>query len=148
MDKFFLDPAPADPSVIICGVLCHFLCDFSKFQPEKCRCILRTSHRSQFQGHISHLMVAEIQTQPVPSGKRMTGKVFHRICLFHFRIYTIRLHNIHNCNRFYHCFIKLWRTGFCFFHKFFVGHTDHIQVDTYFWHSAALLSSSSLIICG
>ena len=45
MNKFFLNPATADPSVIIFGILCDFFCNLCKFQSEKCRCILRTPYR-------------------------------------------------------------------------------------------------------
>ena len=65
MDKFFLYPASADPSVIVCRILGHLLGDLSELQSKKCRCVLRTSYRIQLQGHVSYLMISKIQTDLV-----------------------------------------------------------------------------------
>ena len=149
MDEFFLDPATADPAVIICGILSHLFCDLPEFQSEKCRCILRASHRIQFQSDISYLMITEIQADLVAFCHVVGGKILNVIFFADIRINILCFYDIYDRNRTDYCLDQFRCTCFCFFYKIIVGHADHVQVNAYFCHYAfALLSSSSFTICG
>jgi len=126
MDKFFLNPATTDPSIIICGILCHFFCDLTEFQSEKRRCILRTSYGIQFQSHIAYLMISEIQADFIPFCKMTGRKILNLISLMDFRKNLFCFYNIYYSNRTYHCLDKFWRTCLCFFYKFIIGYSNHI----------------------
>ena len=104
VEPFLLNPSTADPSIIILGFLSHLFCDFAEFQFEKCRCILRTSHRGKFQCHISNLMISKIQAKLIAFFHMIIFQVIHRISVKHLRIYTVSLTDIHNFNRAYQSF--------------------------------------------
>ena len=126
MDEFFLDPATADPSIIICGILSHLFCDLTKFQSEKCRCILRASHRIQFQSDISYLMITEIQTDLISFCKMIGRKIFDVVLLINIRIYIFCFYDIYDRNRTDYCLDKFRCTRFCFFYKIIIGYSNHI----------------------
>ena len=134
MHKFFLDPATADPSVVVFGIFCHFFCNLTEFQSEKGRGILRTTHRIQFQGNIPNLMVTKIQTKLVAFCKMIRRKIFDVIFFVYIRIYFFCFYNIYNRNRANYCLQQFRRTCFRFFYEIIIGHTDHIKINAYFCH--------------